>query len=139
MLSDKYKHSLVFKINKNESVNILNKWKEIKEKCESGSNENIVNEWLKRCDKNSIKNLPYLDRMEGGIGGNNNKTDRQIRFRHYSENDNNIVLNIINDPNTTEHWSNNDLEDLAYGFIKYINEYVGKECVNGGIKKKKKY
>jgi len=78
MLSDKYSYSLVFKINKNSPDEIISKWKDIKEMCESGCNENIVIEWLKKCDKESIKNLPYLNRSEGGIGGEDNELNRQM-------------------------------------------------------------
>lgn len=134
MLSDKYKYSLVFTINKKESNETIKKWREIKHKCEYGDNENLVIEWLKRCDKESIKSLPYLKRSEGGIGGDD-ESNRQIRFS-MSFNPNNIEFNTIY-YTETEKWSQNDLEDLAHGFVKYVNEYIQKECVSGKIKRKK--
>ena len=54
-----------------------------KSDCESGNNRHIVEQIKNNCKLHKNKNLPYLERVEGGMGGNNNRTDKQIRFRDY--------------------------------------------------------
>ena len=58
------------------------KWNELKIKCqsgESGDNNHIV-EQMKEYSKLEInKELPYLERAEGGLGGDNNLIHKQIR------------------------------------------------------------
>ena len=91
----------------------------------------------KYCKLEQNKNIPYLKREEGGIGGDNNNTDKQIRFfRLYSKsinyNDKDIVLNQIINTNI-EKWSYDELDDLIYALTKTFNYFVKSECVNGVI------
>ena len=90
--------------------------------------------------------MPYLEREEGGLGGNNNRIHKQIRFRHTFEgkefNGGNTPYNKIDDTHIIfneiistdiEKWSYNELDDLIYAFIKTAKYYMGTECVSGHI------
>jgi len=60
---------------------VLQKWKELKDICEyNNNNENkkIVKDWLSFCNSEQIKEMPYLNRYEGG---DNNMKHKQMRFR----------------------------------------------------------
>ena len=97
-------------------------WKKLKEKCESGNNEFIFERIKEYFKMESNKNLPYLNRMEGGIGGNNNVINKQIRFRSdlIKNNDNDIIFdNICNGEN--EKWTYDEIDDFIFSFIKHIN------------------
>ena len=127
---------LRFKINSNESQFNKDKWLKFKNICESGKNKEVVEDWLQNCRIESVKNLPYLNRSEGGVGGNNNQKNKQLRFRKeqkYSwKIDNDIVFdNIISGEN--EKWTLDELDDLIRGFRRIANEYVGENCIEGCI------
>ena len=46
---------------------------------ENGIHDEEVEEWLSYCKLEENKNLPKLDRTEGGVGGNDNRQHKQIR------------------------------------------------------------
>tara|TARA_B110000971_G_C19702748_1_gene360590 strand:+ start:77 stop:559 length:483 start_codon:yes stop_codon:yes gene_type:complete len=140
-----HNHRLVFCLDGDAPEKYIEKWNKLKIKCESGDNENII-EQIKKYSKLQInKNLPYLVRTEGGLGGDNNLINKQIRFRHiyikkqfngtnipYFKFDNNIIFNdIISTDN--EKWNYNQLDDLIYSFIKTANNIIGTNCVSGYI------
>ena len=82
VLLNTHNHRLIFNINRYAPKQSIEKWNKFKIKCESGNNKDII-EQMKEYSKLEInKNMPYLERMEGGLGGNNNKQHKQIRFRH---------------------------------------------------------
>jgi hypothetical protein len=122
----------------------VTKWLKLKEKCESGEKENkqIVYEWLSYCNNPSIKKMPFLKRLEGGIGGDCNYTNKQLRFRQllpfrqtypsYTIDDKNIVIEDITSTEQ-EKWTIEELDDLILGFIKMANDYIGENCVEGCI------
>jgi len=133
-----HNHTLVFSINTDAPVDYLNRWKELKYKCETGDNEDIVENIKGYCKLECNENLPYLNRSEGGLGGGNNSTNKQIRFRtdiieEYKK-DNDIVLEDIDCDTTMNKWTYQELDDLIYAFIKSANKYVKAECVTGYIK-----
>jgi len=125
---------LRFRIDYDAPKEYMDRWNELKKKCEYGKNKYIVKELLSYCKIQSVKDLPYLNRCEGGIGGNNNEIHKQIRFRciGLGVNDNHIVMDQV-DNTDTEKWTLEQLDDIIYGFIKYANNYVMAECVNGCI------
>ena len=117
----------------------MKKWKEFKSKCESGNNRHIVEQIKNYCKLQQNKNLPYLDRVEGGMGGNNNTSDKQIRFRDYTiwcndprYIDNDIIFDRIENTKI-EKWTYSELDDIICAFIKTANYYVKAECINGCI------
>ena len=125
--------SLRFKIDKDASQKYINNWINFKNVCESGNNKQIVKDWLSNCRINSNKDMPYLNRMEGGIGGCNNILHKQIRFRSNQVYliDNDIVLNIYN--SDKEEWLLEELDDLIRAFIIIANIAICAECVKGCI------
>jgi hypothetical protein len=133
---DTHMIQLRFRIDSDAPQEYINRWLNLKSICEDGNNKEIVEDWLKNCTIESIKNMPYLERCEGGIGDDNIK-NKQIRFRKkqqkYSwELDNDIVFdNIISGEN--EKWTLDELDDLIRGFRIIANEYVEADCIKGCI------
>jgi hypothetical protein len=131
-------HELRFYIDKDAPSNYMKRWNCFKTKCENGENKQIVEQVKSYCKLIVNRDLPYLERAEGGLGGGNNLTNKQIRFRqsqiclgNYS-NDNDIILHeIISTDN--EKWTYDELDDLLYAFIKTANFNVQADCVKGCI------
>ncbi len=125
--------SLRFKIDRNASQKYINNWIKFKNVCESGNNKEIVKNWLSNCRIISVKNMPYLQGSEGGIGECNNGIHKQIRFRQHLLylKDNDIVFNIYN--SDKEEWLLEELDDLIRAFIIIANIAICAECVNGCI------
>ena len=136
---DTHKHKLIFRLHNDAPINYINIWKKIKFDCEKGNNKYIIEKMKTYCKLQSNKNIPYLNRLEGGIGGNDNTINKQIRFfrlynNEYGCNDNinDIVLDqIIN--TDTEKWSYDELDDLIYALTKTFNYFLKSTCVNGFI------
>ena len=125
--------SLRFKIDRNASQKYINNWIKFKNVCESGNNKEIVKNWLSNCRIISVKNMPYLQGSEGGIGECNNVIHKQIRFRQHLLylKDNDIVFDIYN--SYKEEWLLEELDDLIRAFIIIANIAICAECVNGCI------
>ena len=144
-LFNTHNYRLVFNLDADSPKKYIKKWKEFKIQCEeNGNNKHIVDKIKEFSDLKQIKNMPYLKRLEGGLGGNNNKIHKQIRFRHIRKgqlmtsgaipyyNDMSIIFNEIISTDV-EKWSYNELDDLIYTFIKTANYYMETECVSGYI------
>jgi hypothetical protein len=134
-----HKYSLIFRIDNDTPEDYINKWKKIKFDCEEGDNKYIIEKMKTYCKLEQNKNLPYLQREEGGIGGNDNTINKQIRFfRLYSKykpasyNDKYIVFDEIYNTNI-EKWSYDELDDLIYALTKTFNYFVKSNCINGFI------
>ncbi len=140
---------LRFRLNfKNNELN--QKWKGLKNICESGREKNLLltQQWLKQCKIETNRNLALLNRCEGGIGGNNNLLNKQIRFRAIYGNNHKICLSSIGEYdddivfdqvyNTeTEKWTQEELADLIYSFRYLANDYMESSgCVDGYIEMK---
>jgi hypothetical protein len=123
--------SLRFKIDSNASQKYINNWIKFKNVCASGNNKEIVKNWLSNCRINSVKNMPYLQQSEGGIGGCNNLIHKQIRFRQNLVYLNDILFDIYN--SDKEEWLLEELDDLIRAFIIIANIAICAECVNGCI------
>ena len=145
-LLNTHNHRLVFYLDGDSPEKYIKKWNKFKIECESGDNQHIV-EIIKEYSKlEKIKNMPYLKREEGGLGGDNNITHKQIRFRHifegqqfnggnipyYKKDDTYIIFNEIVSTDI-EKWTYNELDDLIYAFIKTANYYMETNCVSGYI------
>ena len=126
-------HELRFYIDKDAPEKYIKRWKEFKKKCENGENKHIVEQLKSYCKLENNKNLPYLKRVEGGLGGD----DKQIRFKMCNS-DNDIILHDIIST-TDEKWNYDELDDLIYAFIKTANFNIKADCVNGNIKMFKIY
>lgn len=143
-------HRLVFRIDNDAPRECMNRWKDFKLKCEGGEsgpstpgpNKYILDQIKENCKLNKNKELPYLERSEGGLGGNDNIENKQIRFRDYELSsklpkyvDNDIILDQITN-GRKEFWTYEELDDIIYGFIKTANYFMGTECINGYIELK---
>lgn len=137
-LPETHKITLRFRIDGDAPKEYIDRWLELKTNCENGNNENIVFFWLENCTLESVKNLPYLNRCEGGIGGNNNLKNKQMRFRDgilklsKIDKDNDILLDEV-DSTDEEKWTLEELDDLIRGFRKFANKRVKADCVKGYI------
>ena len=141
-ITDTHNVVLRFRLDSDAPQKYIDKWKKLKSICENDEKKisEIVVEWLQKCKKQSNKKLPVLKRSEGGIGGNDNTKNKQIRFREIYDNtlkDNDIVLDQVYNTKK-EKWTLDELDDLVYGFEEYANEYMDEECVRGVIEIKKK-
>ena len=135
-LPETHNITLRFRIDGDAPKAYVDRWLELKKNCENGNNENIVFFWLENCNLESVKKLPYLKRCEGGIGGNNNLKNKQIRFRnrilYKMDKDNDIVLDQV-DSTDEEKWTLDELDDLIRGFRRFANKRVEADCVKGYI------
>jgi hypothetical protein len=129
-------HKLCLKLD----YNVLNKykkeWEKIKEGCENTDNKYLVEEIKEYCKLESNKNLPYLNRCEGGLGGDDNKNNKQIRFRtnnKTTKEDDNILLYVLDSDLKIEKWTYEELDDILRSLIKVLNKKIKNECVKGCI------
>jgi hypothetical protein len=136
---DTHEHKLCFRIDANAPPDYMKRWKTFKQKCESGENELIVEQIKGYCKLKQNKNLPYLNRKEGGMGGGDNKINKQVRFRDYKlwsklpkYIDNDIIIDRVYNTET-EKWTYDELDDLIYAFIKTARYNVQADCVKGCI------
>lgn len=140
ILIDNHVHRLIFRIDKNTPQNYMAEWKKVKHDCENGKNEYIVERMKLYCKLEQNKSIPYLKRSEGGIGGDSNVGNKQMRFRMVIEQwkrisyymDDDIMLHEITN-GENEKWSYEELDDLIYALTKTFNYYVGCEGIKGVI------
>ena len=118
-----------FRIDFDASNKYIEKWNKLKQECENTDNKITVEEIKNNCKLESNKNLPYLERCEGGLGDNN----KQIRFRikESIKYDNDILLKVEN--TKFEKWMYEELDDIIYSFVKVLNKRLNTKCVNGYI------
>ncbi len=128
-----HEHTLHFRIDSDAPTKYIERWKEIKRECENGNNQYLVEQIKNYCRIASNKTLPYLERCEGGLGGNNNMFDKQIRFRMETsiKYDNNILLYPSN--TKTQKWTYDELDDIIRSFTIVLNDKMGSPCINGCI------
>jgi hypothetical protein len=136
---DTHIHKLRFRIDTNAPIDYMNRCKKLKYDCDNGDNKYIVEKMKTYCKLGSNKTLPYLQRTEGGFGGNDNIMNKQIRFRICCSNsnnsqisDNDIILDQVNNTET-EKWTYDELDDIIRALTKTFNYFVESECVNGVI------
>ena len=132
-------HELRFYIDKDAPSEYMIRWNEFKTICENGENKHIVEQLKSYCKLNINRDLPYLKKEEGGLGGNDNLANKQIRFREYwgdndyrYKRDNDIILHKITSTDN-EKWTYDELDDLLRAFIKTANFNVKADWVNGCI------
>lgn len=135
-LPDTHIIKLRFKIDSDAPLGYMKKWLKLKTICENGDKKEIIGDWLHNCEIRSIKDMPSLNRCEGGIGGDNNLINKQLRFRRYRnavyDKDNDIVIDDIISTEQ-EKWLLEELDDLIRGFRIMANNYVGVDCIRGCI------
>ena len=65
---DSHEYNLSFRLDLDAPNKYIKKWNKIKFECENTDNKDIVEDIKNNCKLVSNKNLPYLDRCEGGLG-----------------------------------------------------------------------
>ena len=133
-----YCHRLVFRIDADASKAVMDKWESLKAQCESGDNKHIVEQMKEFCKSEGNRTMPYLRRREGGMGGNDSRQNKQIRFRdgrwariprHV---DADIVLDQLTD-GEREKWKYEELDDIVCSFTRVANTLLRAYCVRGCI------
>ncbi len=132
---DRYQHVLRFYIDNDAPNSYKKKFSELKNQVENGrvANVHFSEKVINFCRLESNKNLPILNRCEGGLGGNNNTENKQLRYRLRTVGniDNDIKINIIN--SDKEKWTYDELDDLVESYIELFDSYMGAIGVNGYI------
>lgn len=131
LLLSKYKRKLVFNIDNDAPDEFKEQWFVLKHICEGGESnqqKQFVEKWCQ---------LPYLHRTEGGIGGDNNVKNKQMRFRqnyNCKEEDDKIVIEQINDSwDSSDKWTEKQINDIMHAFIEAANCFVHAKCVRGHL------
>ena len=81
-----------------------------------------------RMSKNKLV-IPILDKREGGIGGNSNIKNKQIRFQNnfvytnYSKKDI-IVVDVLNSDDGFEKWKGTELNLIMDSFCNIANQIL---------------
>jgi hypothetical protein len=141
---NEYQYKLRFTIDGDAHPDYMSRWAavkhtfEIERDCEEL--RYFVSNTLIHCKLEQNRNLPCLDRAEGGIGGNDNRTNKQIRFHGATHGGlprnapgiRDILFDRVYNT-TTESWTHEELFDLIQAFEESFNHLVEVECVNGHI------
>jgi hypothetical protein len=107
-------------------------------------NRQFITEWKSLCKLESNKKLPYLNRAEGGLGGDDNHIDKQIRFPlilsgepafngSYINYTNKVfIMDVYN--TSTEKWTFEELDDLVSAFKElFIQCHNGENYISGTV------
>ena len=135
-----HNHRLIFRINNDVPNSCMKRWKKLKIDCENGDNKYIVEKMKTCCKLEQNKNIPYLQRAEGGIGGDNNFINKQIRFFTFfshifipvNYNNKDIVLEQITNTDI-EKWTYEELDDLINAFTKTFNYFIESDYFIRGV------
>lgn len=128
-----------FNIHSDAPVEYFIRWKYVlKELCESDLyRDEILHMWRYHMKLTSNKLLPNLNRCEGGLGGDNNQTDKQIRFQEdygmVSIPRDTFIIHICASWDEENTWSLKELLDLKQAFVKVLNLKVEGQCCEGII------
>ena len=121
-------------IDKDTPANCIKKWRELCAVCRGGfthrfAKKDIAEQIPLHCQLETNRQLPYLDRMEGGLGHADKK---QIRFLPIHECEIGIGLRapIYNSNGNNSNWTVQEVEDLTAAFKKVADEYVGGQYVH---------
>lgn len=113
-----------------------NKWKELRklfnccltDEIDEKRRSQIYKEWLSYTTIESNKELPILDRCEGGLGGDNNIKNKQIRgiFQNpqpFPNNEKEIIFNVYN-ADEDDEWSFEELKDIINAFERFCTDFI---------------
>ena len=147
-----YSYLLRFRIKQNVLSTYHTRWGKVKSICEMGAKkkmvvcrmcnhtqseylgdgentEDIVRQWKEYCRLETNRNLLYLDTFEGGMYNPLRPACRLLfrstNNRRITDNDNDIVIEIVNLPNDKESWTYPELDDLREAFIQMIIIKIG--------------
>ena len=94
----------------------------------------LMQKWKGNCKIESNQTLSILARCEGGLGGDDNSKNKQIRFNEYylpNENESDIYVRVLN--TDEDKWTIEKLLDLKDAFVMTLNSRLQAKCVKGYI------
>ena len=122
-----------FKIKSNAPRSYIDRWNELKYKCEHGNTKELAFKWLQNCKIETNRALPFIN-IGGGVIG---QPKKYVRFRlklvDWWENDVFIVFDRIHQSGS-EKWSLEELDDLRFAFQQLCNVYVLQTTSEGRVK-----
>lgn len=150
---DTHIHKLCFKIKDYDLEDIIkSKWKILKNKCETGDNEDITQMILNNLQTENNTNMQILKNSCGGFSIN----DKEITFKHCGtknnfmcdygfssfsgdnndndnnhndNNDNDILLDVANSQN--EKFTYEELDDISFAFVKMAYQFTNANFICG--------
>ena len=139
--TDLYGASLRFVLDSRAPAEYRRRWKDLKEICEDGrlNNEDLINEWiavLKKHDFGQAIDRQRLMRMEGGIGGDCNVANRQLRiycgsmYRFARNANEDIMINAFDSSDRKSVWRRRDLDEFGAAFKHVLDVNMDEECVS---------
>ena len=112
-----------FKIHSNTSRCYINRWNDLKYKCEHGNTKELAVEWLNNCKLETNRNLPFINRSGGVLGHPKKYISFRLKLVEWWQNDVFIVFNQIH-ASPPEKWELKELDDLRFAFQNLCNAYV---------------
>lgn len=82
----------------------------------------FVREWLSYCKLESNKELPYLNRCEGGFGGTDCGYKKEIRFETHNLKKYEFSPTVYD--TEEEPWTFEELSDIIHAFEDFCKDYV---------------
>ena len=92
--------------------------------------DEILNRWKENCSLDSNRQLPILNKVDNGLGGDDNQINKQIRIinpdtesgEYYIGHKKEIRMEVIDSLNG-ERWSLEEVEDILNAFVKTSKTY----------------
>ena len=112
-----------FKIQSNTSRRYINRWNDLKYKCEHGNTKELAAEWLQKCQLETNQALPFINRGGGVLGSPKKYISFRLKLVEWWQNDVFIVFNQIH-ASPPEKWELKELDDLRFAFQNLCNAYV---------------
>ncbi len=125
--------TLQFKIHSNASRCYIDRWNELKNKCEHGNTKELATEWRQNCQLETNRALPFISRAGGILGCPKKYISFRLKLVEWWQNDVFIVFDQIHN-SYPEKWDLEELDDLRYAFQKLCNKYVKADLVKGYLK-----
>lgn len=122
---------LRFMMDNDAPKEFVKKWEVFRSVCEGDKeiNNEVSVRWTELCRLASNRALPILHRCEGGLGGNSNGTDKQIRYRMSLDPlrklDDHILIYLYDSDDGTDVWTDVEIRDLLNAFAQLANEEYG--------------
>ncbi len=124
--------TLKFKIQSNTSRCYINRWNDLKYKCEHGHTKELATEWRQNCKLETNGALPFINRGGGVLGCPKKYISFRLKLVEWWQNDVFIVFDQIH-ASLPEKWTLEELDDLRFAFQKLCNVYVRRTTSFGRV------
>ena len=125
--------TLQFKIHSNASRCYIDRWNELKNKCEHGNTKELATEWRQNCQLEKNQALPFIHRGGGILGCPKKYISFRLKLVEWWQNDVFIVFDQIHN-SYPEKWDLEELDDLRFAFQQLCNVYVLQTTSEGRVK-----